>query len=128
MCVCGAEINSSRGYLPYSLLQTWSLRRRPRWTSPTEESKNCAGESKKTLLFVISDNPWKGTVMLPSKHGFSLRDVRDALEEESILTPDFPKGEFEVIRGYKDFQVAIFKYDRDSVAGCRTTSSKQHRA
>ena len=66
--------------------------------------------------------------MLPSKHGFSLRDVRDALEEEGILTPDFPKGEFEVIRGYKDFQVAIFKYDRDSVAGCRTTSSKQHRA
>ena len=44
---------------------------------PQKRVKTVCGEAK-TLLFVISRYPWKATVMLPSMHAFSLRDVRNA--------------------------------------------------
>lgn len=51
-----------------------------------------------------------------------------ALKRENIPVPNFPSGEFLVIKAEFDYQVAIFKYSSNAVAGCRSTSSAQHRA
>ena len=81
-----------------------------------------------TVLFLISRYPWKETVMLPCMQSFTINEVKTALKKKNVTPPSFPKGEFHVITAELDYQVAIFKYHQDAVAGCRTTNSKQHKA
>ena len=82
----------------------------------------------KTSLFFIARYPWKATVLLPSMQSFTPNEVRNVLKKSNIAAPNFPKGEFQVVRAELDYRVAIFKYSPDGVAGCGTTSSKHHKA
>ena len=101
----------------------------PETSSPSPKRVKLTGAKRKTFLFLIArHSSWKATVSLPSMSAFSVGDVKNALKERSLPVPAFPKGKFEVIRADKAFQVAIFKYGRESVVGCRRTASKQHDA
>ena len=101
----------------------------PETSSPSPKRVKLTGAKRKTFLFLIArHSSWKATVSLPSMSAFSVGDVKNALKERCLPVPAFPKGKFEVIRADKAFQVAIFKYGRESVVGCRRTASKQHDA
>ena len=91
--------------------------------------KRLTTDEVKTVLFLIHHHSWKATVMLPTRHVFSLQEVEKALKKENLPVPIFPEGEFEVVRLdlTKLFQVAIFKHHRNGVVGCRKTDSKQHK-
>ena len=92
---------------------------------PTEESKNCANKTNKYLLVLHITPPVEGNGQAPV-HFLSVREVKNYLQDNGLTVPDFLEGVFEVLGGYKDHQVAIFKYD--FVVGCRKTSSEQHNA